>query len=788
MEIITKQIKDKNVKNENLFLKIYIPFVIITIIALIILYMLGNLNHKGILQDFELIMESPAGYVYKAKVVSKGFFSPNFFIYKYSNKPLKILHKPDYIKNYGYALELNRAPDWYNKDSGGSTCNNEDGSFIVSNLNIWSAYSNNIILSKGEKYKTSLYAQYNTIQYNEDYTIRFSLDRFNEYLALAPINYLENNFVVYEAITEIYDSIDSEYPITFYFPKGSFECKYIKVEQENNYLYIKNNSFVVLTLDTKNINDINIECEYTLKLNNIVFIIILISIIPLVITYFIYMYRLYKNYKTNEIVIENYKKIVIKKSDYVFILILSIICLAQFCFFFWFYFPGYFQNSDIINVMTNAVYGNYNNANPVIIQIMLHILYTLFGYKTFYLFLINLILFFVGLYSIILCCYMKFKNKLILLLLLLPFISAFHFTNIGHYKDYTGTLFLWMSYSLIFFIINIKLDKKLKYIIFFLSLISLLFGLLFRHNYIVMVYTIFVLFTYNILKKLRNTKLYIFYFANFMILFAFLLILVVKIVPIIFIKNRADISINPTGIYLIQIAACSVPNNDDSLIPKGWYEAGKSFDDVKIVYNQDNLNADNFATHWKNRIRPFRLNNLAGLKHVWIKYILKYPKNYIKHFFYFFKGECSLYIKPAKIETLLSKNIFLEYEINSKFDNKGITFDNFKSKLYESLFLILKPTYIKNYIIMSYLLFIISLLLFLFKPYFRNNILLFTICVSLSAINTHLFISLFSPILTYRYIHPVFPISIIALISFITFIYDRGGFKKFFKELRGEKK
>ena len=165
--------KDKNIKNESLisyikinYKKLYIIFLSIFIILIIILALLGNINYNGTLKDFELIMQSPAGYVYKSNITpNSSIFKPNF-IYKYSNKPLKILHKPDYIKNYGYALELNRAPDWYNKDSGGSTCNNEDGSFIVSNLNIWSAYSNNIILSKGEKYKTSLYAQYNTIQYN----------------------------------------------------------------------------------------------------------------------------------------------------------------------------------------------------------------------------------------------------------------------------------------------------------------------------------------------------------------------------------------------------------------------------------------------------------------------------------------------------------------------------------------------------------------------------------------------------------------------------------------------
>ncbi|WP_161976134.1 hypothetical protein [Brachyspira catarrhinii] len=268
-----------------------------------------------------------------------------------------------------------------------------------------------------------------------------------------------------------------------------------------------------------------------------------------------------------------------------------------------------------------------------------------------------------------------------------------------------------------------------------------------------------------------------------MVLFAFILILTVKLCPMIFIKNKADIMANPTGIFLIQIAACAVPNNDDSMIPKGWYEAGKNFDDVIKIYNKNNFNADNFATHWKNKIRPFRLNSLKGLNKVWIKYIIKYPKDYLKHFFKYVKKYCGLYVKPSKLEQLLSKNIFLKYEINSKFDNKGITFDNFKTKLYKSLFLKLKPTYLINYIIMSYLLFIVSILLFLFKSDFRKNILLFTVCASLSSIMISIFTPLFSPIVGYRYIHPVIPISIISLISFLTFIYDRGGFKKFFKEL-----
>ncbi|WP_158639774.1 hypothetical protein [Brachyspira aalborgi] len=44
-------------KNKNLFLKIYIPFVILTIIALIVLQNLGYKNRIGYLADFNLNIE-----------------------------------------------------------------------------------------------------------------------------------------------------------------------------------------------------------------------------------------------------------------------------------------------------------------------------------------------------------------------------------------------------------------------------------------------------------------------------------------------------------------------------------------------------------------------------------------------------------------------------------------------------------------------------------------------------------------------------------------------------------
>ena len=68
-------------KHKNLFLKIYIPFVIVTIIALIVLQILGSKSRIGYLTEFDLIVdktlelnnsenidESITNYIYHFKI------------------------------------------------------------------------------------------------------------------------------------------------------------------------------------------------------------------------------------------------------------------------------------------------------------------------------------------------------------------------------------------------------------------------------------------------------------------------------------------------------------------------------------------------------------------------------------------------------------------------------------------------------------------------------------------------------------------------------------------------
>lgn len=271
-----------------------------------------------------------------------------------------------------------------------------------------------------------------------------------------------------------------------------------------------------------------------------------------------------------------------------------------------------------------------------------------------------------------------------------------------------------------------------------------------------------------------------------MLLYAFILIAVVKIFPMLLEDDKRY----PTKhLFLLQIAACIVPANDYSLIPTEWYNAGKTFEDIKKTYNANPMYAD--------KLSDLTLPKLPNLKRVWIKSILKHPINYIKHINRFLIE----YITTKDYYPIYSANEIqgvIEHHLNSFYgkatiyklneNEQKITFTTIRYKIYDFLFNNTIHIPIIFHIIISFAIFTINFILIFIKNIFDNDILIYSFSVSLSAIVTYIIVASFTPVVLFRYIYPIYPISIISLISCITFIYDRGGCKRFFKELRGSKK
>ncbi|SUW08533.1 60 kDa inner membrane protein [Brachyspira pilosicoli] len=532
-----------------------------------------------------------------------------------------------------------------------------------------------------------------------------------------------------------------------------------------------------------------IDIKYYLMINFDVFYYMAIIFIVFLLSVGFYLLKEYWKYKKT-----------LDERDYLFVKKIELIGILLFCFQYWLFYPGNFNFADLYGSIFNALFNVSNNANPFIVDFSIKFLDKL-GFTMMPLFFINMFLWYCGLSIIIIGLYLKFKNKYIILLFFISYLYIIFFNNANYLKDFVATLYLFFSCSITLFIILVYINNKItKLLLKCLSLLFLILAMLHRHNFIVTVYPILIWFTYDYLKtkNIKTIKKYLFYFSSIMFINAFILISIYFIFPKIFIKYIDNTS--SYHIYLLQIAGCIVPENDNSLIPDYLYYNNKGFSDFANIYNQNNTFAD-----------PLRdvVKYSKEIKIIWVKSILKYPLNYIKHSINFTKELCiqkynafnSKYIQEYpygyKIERFFNRveisNTGDEF-YNTKWykENSGIKFTKLRENIYNFLLKILPNLNIFVFVVITILLFILSFLLILFKKNLINDILVFHFSISFSGISTIIITSLFLPAAvvnqSYRYIYPIVDISVLSLILFITFIYDIGGLKKFIKELKSKDK
>lgn len=245
----------------------------------LLLYVLGRNVYKAHLEDLELIAETKSGFVYKSKINFKWLFSPNF-IYKLDK--ISFEKKPDYVKNYGFNLELTSLPWKSSQDFTAFIDNNFEG-FIVSNSSsnyTSGGYSYNIELSKGEKYIVTIEAK--KISKNIGGVIKYSLNSAPN-ITISNTDKMTDTYQKYISELEISENNISERPaIRFAFPEGVINIKSIKIEQVSDNLCIKQGNNIILTSSKKIYYD-NIDIDFTLKMSKYYYILIKLLIIVFII-------------------------------------------------------------------------------------------------------------------------------------------------------------------------------------------------------------------------------------------------------------------------------------------------------------------------------------------------------------------------------------------------------------------------------------------------------------------------------------------------------------------------
>lgn len=457
------------------------------------------------------------------------------------------------------------------------------------------------------------------------------------------------------------------------------------------------------------------------------------------------------------------------RKDRCFIAITFLTSVILFAFVFWLGFPGYFQTGNIYNSIALLT----DNWDPVFISFFLKVLYALFGKHSFYLFALNIVCFYAGLFFYITALYLRTKNSVWYALFCITAIGNLFFQNFVSYNTFALPMLLWLGCSLVFFQLVVEIKPCfIALIIKGVTCIVFLFSLLWRHNAILSVYPLFLLFIYLFLENRKGVlgRAYIFRFVSLMLFSGAALACIVLISPYLFSNNLSNTTTN--HIFLHQIAGMTVPADDPSLIPQEWYENGKDFEDVKAIYQKEPLFADPLNVPWEpyDSSRPFK-RDLSGLQMIWLKGLFTYPVNWSKHIMRFYKKmwfqNAGWFLSPYRMQE--SPLPLWHVYVASQFpeNERYISFTPFRKKMYKLLY---NHRIVLNHIVgitIGFCVLLVSGCFWVMVPAFREPMLLFSVSTSLSSFCSAVTIPMFSPTADPRYLSLVLVLSLISVIGFI---------------------
>ena len=495
----------------------------------------------------------------------------------------------------------------------------------------------------------------------------------------------------------------------------------------------------------------------------------------------------------------------ITRKDYAFLGFAFALCASICAFTFWLGFPGYHMYwPTFINHNLDKI-----NWHPVIISYMLQFLYLIFGKHFYYTFFVNLIPFYLGIFFLIAGFYLRSKNPFVLFLIFPTLIGNIYFQNFHLLSNMNVAMLLFCIYSLLLFIVLVPLDssktqKIIAKILWILLFMLMFFAILWRHNAIFSVFPAFFVVIYIILQN-RNldSKTFIKNYIALTCLSAILCVFVAIFIPKILAKEESyelnhtslhQIRVgklphsqlkNPSNhIFLHQIAGACVPANDETCFKKEWYLPNKTFENVKVTYIKYPLNADsmNFGGDYGDL---FKGGNLKEIKQQWIKAIFKYPYNYTMHEIRFLKA--MWFQQPSYIfdaVTIQQSKLDLEWQImiNNSFpkNEHSIIFTPLQEKIYTFLFnhkILLNHAWgvgVGFVILMlsSVILWRRRKVVFVDNLCQNNTLLIFAFSVSFASFWSAFFIAAFSPVPESRYMSPILPMAIVALLGFVAFALD----------------
>ena len=468
----------------------------------------------------------------------------------------------------------------------------------------------------------------------------------------------------------------------------------------------------------------------------------------------------------------------INRCDCIFLGFALALCFCVGAFSFWLGFPGFIQDTDTFRVLDFVL----EDFGPPMNTLFIWLITLIFGKHTFYLFLLNNITLYLGIWFLIAGFYLRFRSVVALVFIFIAFIGNIYLGNFIAMNYILMANFIFCAYSVILFLILAKqcVGKRIRVGLLILALVLLFLGLLWRHNAIFSAFPAFFIIGYMFFKDSPIRR-----FAIFVAMSAVLCLAIVVELPKFVPKSYNAYPSNQ--LLLLQIAGACVPADDASCFDDSWYYVDvkvANFDNVKKAYQSNPLNGDLFGCGWN----IFECGKLNGLVSAWIRAIAKYPRNFLAHESRFFKamwwqnprdddewGHAKSVIKtPNRLQEKPTGEYRLNILKNYPKDEWSISLSPLQEKIYTLFYDNLPVANHAIFVAVGFALLIFSaVVIILWRKQTRDkSLIIFTFATALTAFASAFIIAAMTIVTHSRYMSPVPIFSIIALVGFVAFVLD----------------
>lgn len=433
------------------------------------------------------------------------------------------------------------------------------------------------------------------------------------------------------------------------------------------------------------------------------------------------------------------------------ILLLGLICIIMFSFHLWMAYPGLMNISDTSNSLVLSKSG----WQPISVSLQLEFLYYLFGPHAYFLLLMNLVPFYLGLFIITFALLKKYNSWICFLALCPAFISNLFFGNFILTTRYSSAMYIWLYYTLVFYwVMTYRTTRKRRYGLNFILVIMYVLATLSRHNAFIQTLPTCLIFA-SILSTMYHSKKTFYLFGTGATVFTLILLLLCRG------------PIRPYyHILCHQIIGMHV-NETTSLPPS--LRHGHQWTELKTFYEKGRQLADGCPVY------DYTLTE-------YLNALIHHPLGYLKTIHIFLRGNLKLKPVIMPVQSLQRRFLDLTFNYQQQSDDTfqiynmmdigelQITYTPIQEKIYRALERILPPISTFIFIYFNFLIAFINAFYFFKKQ--RSSLLFFTFYIAMGGVGGYIIYSVFSPTLIYGYMHPLLISCLISVIGMICYLYE----------------